>query len=171
MEKLIILQKQLNSCEWEIVCSSKDVEVINKAKAELRTKNIRYKLSHYKGTPILHPYRITFINLSDNDVEVRISINISNCLENEKVKTEDVVIRKKEVSFTVYLWASNEDKAYFWYWVAIIDAAKRRNINVEDLFLEKAMQSRREVALEREIASYNKSVLFKILRKLRIFKI
>lgn len=126
MEKLIILQKQLNSCEWEIVCSSKDVEVINKAKAELRTKNIRYKLSHYKGTPILHPYRITFINLSDNDVEVRISINISNCLENEKVKTEDVVIRKKENSFTVYLWASNEDKAYF-------EAAKLYRIHSEYL--------------------------------------
>lgn len=66
---------------------------------------------------------------------------------------------------------SNEDKSYFWYWVAIIDAAKRRNVNVENLFLEKAMQTRRELALEKEVAGYNKSVIFKVLRKLGIFKI
>lgn len=65
----------------------------------------------------------------------------------------------------------NVDKAYFWHWVAIIDAAKRRNINVENLFLEKAMHTRREVALEKEIATYNKSFIFKILRKLGLFSI
>lgn len=65
----------------------------------------------------------------------------------------------------------NQDKAYFWYWVAIIDAAKRRKINIEDLFIEKALQSRREVALEKEITSYNKSIIFKILRKIGLFNI
>lgn len=64
----------------------------------------------------------------------------------------------------------NQDKAYFWYWVTIIDAAKRRNINIEDLYIERS-QSRREVALEKEIASYNKSWVFKIVRKLGLFKI
>ena len=64
----------------------------------------------------------------------------------------------------------NQDKAYFWYWVTIIDAAKRRNINVEDLYIEKS-QSRREVALQKEINSYNKSLIFKGLRKLGLFKI
>ena len=64
---------------------------------------------------------------------------------------------------------TNQDKAYFWYWVAIIDAAKRRNINIENIFIEKALQSRREVALEKEIATYNRSIIFKILRKLRFF--
>lgn len=64
----------------------------------------------------------------------------------------------------------NQDKAYFWYWVTIIDAAKRRNINVEDLYIEKS-QSRRELALEKEIKSYNKSLIFKGLRKLGLFKI
>lgn len=65
---------------------------------------------------------------------------------------------------------SNTDKAYFWYWIAIIEAAKRRNVNVEDLYIEKS-QSRREVALEKEITSYNKSFIFKILRKIGLFKI
>lgn len=65
----------------------------------------------------------------------------------------------------------NESKAYFWYWVTIIDAAKRRDINIENLFLEKAMLNRREVALQKEIDSYNKSFIFKALRKLGLFKI
>jgi len=65
----------------------------------------------------------------------------------------------------------NEDKAYFWFWVTIIDAAKRRNVNIEHLFTEKALLSRREVALQKEIDGYNKSFLFKALRKLGLFKI
>ena len=64
----------------------------------------------------------------------------------------------------------NQDTAYFWYWVAIIDAAKRRNINVEDIYIEKS-QSRKELALQKEIDSYNKSVIFKILRKFGLFRI
>ena len=65
----------------------------------------------------------------------------------------------------------NADKAYFWHWVAIMDAAKRRNINVEDLFLEKAMHTRRELALEKELSTYNKSIIFKVMRRLRLFKV
>lgn len=75
-------------------------------------------------------------------------------------------IHSKGISTT-----NNADKAYFWYWVTIIDAAKRRKVNLEDLFIEKALQSRREAALEKEIASYNKSWVFKGLRKLGLFKI
>lgn len=66
---------------------------------------------------------------------------------------------------------SNMDKAYFWFWVVIINAAKRRNVNVEQLFLEKAMLSRREEALQNEIDSYNSSIVFKVMRKLKLFKI
>ena len=65
----------------------------------------------------------------------------------------------------------NEDKAFFWYWVTVIDAAKRRNINIENLFVEKALTSRREYYLQKEIDSYNKSIIFKGLRKLGIFKL
>lgn len=65
----------------------------------------------------------------------------------------------------------NRDKAYFWHWVSIISAAKRRKINVEDLFLKNALNSRREAMLEAEITGYNKSIIFKILRKLGLFRI
>lgn len=66
---------------------------------------------------------------------------------------------------------TNEDKAYFWFWVTIINAARRRNVNIENLFLEKALTSRKQLALQKEIDSYNKSFVFKALRKLRLFKI
>lgn len=66
---------------------------------------------------------------------------------------------------------TNSDKAYFWHWVAIINAAKRRNINIENLFVDKALKSRREQALQKEVDSYNRSLVFKILRKLGLFKI
>ena len=65
---------------------------------------------------------------------------------------------------------TNTDKAYFWSWVAIIEAAKRRKINVEDLYVKKS-QSRRELALQKEIDFYNKSIIFKVGRKLGLFKI
>lgn len=65
----------------------------------------------------------------------------------------------------------NQDKAYFWYWVAIIAAAKRRNINIENLFTEKALQSRKTIALQSEIDYYNKSLIFKGLRRIGVFKI
>ncbi len=64
---------------------------------------------------------------------------------------------------------ANIDKAYFWYWVTIIDAAKRRNVNIENLFIAKALKSRREVTLEKEIARYNRSFVFKALRKIGLF--
>lgn len=66
---------------------------------------------------------------------------------------------------------NNADKAYFWFWVTIIDAAKRRNVNIENLFLAKALSAPTKVALQKEIDFYNKSVVFKILRKLGFFKI
>ena len=83
----------------------------------------------------------------------------------------DIALYKYRIHNSGISNTTNQDKAYFWYWVTIIDAAKRRNINIEELFVEKAMQTRREVAIRKEIDSYNKSVLFKILRKLGLFKI
>ena len=31
---------------------------------------------------------------------------------------------------------ANSEKSFFWHWVAIIKAAERRNINIENLFYE-----------------------------------
>ena len=66
---------------------------------------------------------------------------------------------------------TNEDKAYYWFWVTIINAAKRRNVNIEKLFLEKALTSRKQLALQKEIDSYNQSFVFKVCRKLGLFRL
>lgn len=45
----------------------------------------------------------------------------------------------------------NGDKAYFWHWVALIKMAERRNINIEDLFLEKFVRKEQFESLERKL--------------------
>lgn len=66
---------------------------------------------------------------------------------------------------------TNQDRAYFWFWVTVIDAAKRRGVNIENLFVDRALTSRREFYLQKEIDAYNKSLIFKGLRKLGLFRI
>ena len=70
---------------------------------------------------------------------------------------------------------NNADKAYFWHWVALIKMAERRNINIEDLFVEKLV--RREV-YEKEKQhnirfreSLKKSRWLKLGAKLGLFKL
>lgn len=70
---------------------------------------------------------------------------------------------------------NNSDKAYFWHWVAIIKAAERRNINVEELFLENLV---RKDVYETEVIKNNhlktllkKSRWLKIGAKLGFFKL
>lgn len=65
----------------------------------------------------------------------------------------------------------NQHKAYYWLWVTIIDAARRRNVNIEDLFIEKALNGPAKIALQNEIDGYNRSLIFKMARKLGLFKI
>lgn len=65
----------------------------------------------------------------------------------------------------------NKRKAKYWHWVVIIAAARRRKVNIENLFMDIETIPFRERALELEIANYNKSIIFKALRKIGIFKI
>ncbi len=112
MSKLIVLKKQLNNCEWEIELSSYKVADITKAKSKLDSKGIKYKVEIYKEVSTKHPYKITFVDLGNNECKVSISINILNCLENDKITDEEVIIRKEKDSFTVYLWEICEITAY-----------------------------------------------------------
>ncbi len=65
----------------------------------------------------------------------------------------------------------NVRKARYWHWVVMIAAARRRNINIENLFVVLETNPLREKALELEISNYNKSFIFKVLRKIGIFQI
>lgn len=67
----------------------------------------------------------------------------------------------------------NEDRAYYWHWFVINEAAKRRGVNVEDLFLEhftkKDLNSNNIDS--RKIELLKKSRLLKFLNKVGIFPI
>ena len=48
---------------------------------------------------------------------------------------------------------SNEDRAQYWHWVAIITAAKRRNIAVDDLFLSRYVRRQEFEQLKKSVAN------------------
>ena len=65
----------------------------------------------------------------------------------------------------------NARKAKYWHWVVMIEAARRRNLNIENLFVIEETIPFREKALEKELSTYNKSIIFKALRKIGLFKL
>ncbi|MCG2794064.1 MAG: glycosyltransferase [Weeksellaceae bacterium] len=62
----------------------------------------------------------------------------------------------------------NVEKAFFWHWKVILDAAERRNVNVEDLFLQKFVRKDQYINLYNELASIKNNKIFKVLKKLKI---
>lgn len=82
----------------------------------------------------------------------------------------DYAIYKYRVHSNGISMNQNQDKAYFWFWVTIINAAERRHLNIEQLFLEKALTSRKQLALQKEVDSYNQSFVFKAARKVGLFR-
>lgn len=122
---------------------------------------VSFKKKFYEQTEGLNPYLQRAV---DKDL-VFLLYEAGDCVFVNKTLYK-YRVHGKSISLS-----GNEDKAYFWYWVAILDAAKRRNVNIENVFVEKALVSRRDVALQKEIDSYNRSFIFKGLRKLGVFKI
>jgi len=66
---------------------------------------------------------------------------------------------------------ANARKALYWKWLTIIEASKRRNFNIENIFGSIMTKSQREIDLENEIGRYNKSIIFKVMRRIGLFKI
>lgn len=66
---------------------------------------------------------------------------------------------------------NNKWKAKYWHWVVIAKAGRRRGVNLDHLFEKYEAFTPREKLLEAELLTYNKSVIFKVLRKLGGFKI
>ena len=65
---------------------------------------------------------------------------------------------------------NNSDRAFFWHWVAIINAAERRGTDVDKLFYDYFVRINKLKHLEDKINSLKNSRLLKILYKLGIFK-
>lgn len=102
-------------------------------------------------------------------------------VSNKKAEDKDLYMKMCEVAPVKYIdedlylyrvhdggisTNANGDKAYFWHWVALIKMAERRNINIEDLFVEKLV--RRE-AYEQE--KENNKQLREWLKKSRWLKL
>ncbi|UKB84308.1 glycosyltransferase family 2 protein [Chryseobacterium sp. MEBOG06] len=75
-------------------------------------------------------------------------------------------IHKNGISTT-----TNEDKAVFWHWVAMIKMAERRNINIEDLFLERYVSKGKYEKVLHKLDQVKKSKWAKLGDQLGLFKI
>lgn len=68
----------------------------------------------------------------------------------------------------------NIEKAFFWHWVVVIKSAERRNINIENLFVENFIKRKTFTKIvdkeKNKIELLKKSRLLKILYKLGVFK-
>ncbi|WP_209389489.1 glycosyltransferase family 2 protein [Chryseobacterium sp. RR2-3-20] len=110
-------------------------------------------------------------------------------IQNKKAEDKDIYMKMCEVAPVKYIdedlylyrvhaggisTNSNTDKAYFWHWVALIKMAERRNVNIENLFLEKFVRKERydfEIAQkDRKLSLLKKSRILKLLYKIGLFK-
>ena len=64
----------------------------------------------------------------------------------------------------------NVNKANYWHWVAIIKAAERRNINIENLFVDNFVNRKDYDNISTKLELLKKSRLLKLLNKLGLFK-
>lgn len=91
----------------------------------------------------------------------------------------------KYIDYPLYLYRvhqkgistfANEDNAYFWHWFVIFEAAKRRNINIENLFWkyfkrkDNDKSQEKLEALEKKINLLKNSRILKFLYKIGIFQ-
>lgn len=85
-----------------------------------------FKKSFYEHTEGINPYLLRAV---DQDLYLKLSEQGGGLYIDE-----DLYYYRQHDGGISSL--TNRNKAYFWHWVVLLDAAKRRNMNVEDLFYE-----------------------------------
>lgn len=106
-------------------------------------------------------------------------------VSNKRAEDQDIYMKMIEVAPVKYIDKNlykyrlhncgastniNIEKARFWHWVAIIKAAERRGINIENLFVENYIKRSEYNKEKHKIELLKKSRLLKILHKLGLFK-
>lgn len=122
-----------------------------------------FKIKVYNLTSGIDPY---FKRAFDKDLYMKLC-------EVAPVKHIDEELYKYRIHNGGISTSTNSTKAYFWHWVALIKMAERRNLNLEDLFLEKFITRQQlEYELDRNnsIKEILKTILKKVGRRLRIIK-
>lgn len=107
--------------------------------------------------------------------------------KNKRAEDKDIYLKMSEVApvkyidVPTYLYRIHQggvsstddriDKSYFWYWVAIIKAADRRNENVEDQFIKKFVRMYKYNEIKNKIELIKKNRWIKLGAKLGLVKI
>ncbi|UOE38006.1 glycosyltransferase family 2 protein [Chryseobacterium oryzae] len=106
-------------------------------------------------------------------------------INNKRAEDKDIYLKMCEVAPAFYIDADlykyrihgggastnqNIDKAYFWYWVALIKASERRDINIENLFLQEFVRRYQYNILQNKLSKIKKSRLLRLFNKLGLFK-
>ena len=121
---------------------------------------VTFKKSYYNKTSGINAY---FRIAEDQDIYIKLyevgeSIQIDDVLYNYRVNP---------LSLTN---SSKQEISIYWHWVAAIKSAERRNVNIENLFLENFVKKSDYNKLTHKIDLLKKSRLLKFLYKLGLYK-
>lgn len=126
---------------------------------------------------------ISFATLKREIYDKTSGIDVSN----KRAEDKDIYLKMSEIApvkyidYNLYLYRIHEggvssthdkiDLSYYWYWVAIIKAAERRGINVEDEFNKRFVRSYRFNKINNTLQQLKKNRWIKLGIKLGFIKI
>lgn len=119
-----------------------------------------FKKSFYKKTFGIDPFNL---RAEDQDIYYKM-------IEVAQVKYIDKDLYWHRLHTLGASTLKNEEKAYFWHWVAIINAAKRRNINIENQFTDTFIKRSKYDELNKQLSLLKKSRFIKLGQKLGLLK-
>ncbi|RRT92664.1 glycosyltransferase [Empedobacter falsenii] len=162
-----IINSNLNFCNEKLVkISSTNIEQIHQ-KNEFFF-NFRGSISHfatfkkkfYNKTTGIDPY---FRIAEDQDLYLKL-------YEVGESKQLDDVLYNYRVNPASLTNSSKQEISTYWHWVAAIKAAERRNVNIENLFVDKFVNRKDYNNISIKLDLLKKSRLLKLLNKLGLFK-
>ncbi len=104
---------------------------------------------------------------------------------NKRAEDKDIYMKMCEIAPVLYIdedlyyyrlhnggasTNKNSEKAVFWHWVALINMSERRNVNIEELFVDNFVDRTDYIKVTSKLDLLKKSRLLKLLYKLGLFK-
>ncbi|HCC93413.1 MAG TPA: glycosyl transferase family 2 [Flavobacteriaceae bacterium] len=119
-----------------------------------------FKKKFYNKTTGIDPY---FRIAEDQDLYLKL-------YEVGESKQLDDVLYNYRVNPASLTNSSKQEISTYWHWVAAIKAAERRNVNIENLFVDKFVNRKDYNNISIKLDLLKKSRLLKLLNKLGLFK-
>lgn len=162
-----IINSNLNFCN-EILVKISSTNIVQIDQNNELFFNFRGSISHFatfkkefylKTTGIDSYFRIA----EDQDIylklyEVGDSLQIENILYNYRLNSSSLTN------------SSKQEVSNYWHWVAAVKSAERRNINIENLFVDNFVNRKDYDNISTKLELLKKSRLLKLLNKLGLFK-